>query len=554
MERVTAEVLVVGEGIAGLMAALAAQRRGASVLVIALGGGASGWLQGVNVPLGHADPRDTPAAHYEDIIREGRGISDPALVGDLVEGLAPAFFDLVGLGVEFARDHDRYRQRHASGSTYARCCFVASGMWGPVARRVLRSHLSTGGVRFERLRLVRLLTHGGRVCGAVAVRPRVGAPILVRCGATVLASGGVGNLYARSTYPGDVFGTSCAAAFRAGARISDMEFVQFEPLVVYRPQALRGFVMPTTLFGDGAVLRDRSAIRFLIESRPQGEKGIGKEDLVLAMAEVARRGRGLPRSGAVWLDARDVPRQVLEGYPWLYPVLLRRGVDLSRDLVEVLAAAHTTLGGVVVDAARRTSVGGLFAAGEAAAGTHGAGRLAGGSGSDVLVSGVRAGRSAAEDVSAPVPWPTLEDAFRETFVDEAISGIAPVPAQAALRRARTLLGRAAGILRMEPALRAAYEEIRGLFAAHEPTGPLPPGAAAWRVADALLVSGMILEGALARRESRGAHQRVDHPRTDPELAHRRLLPWRPNRPFCTDDAPAGATAAPAEPSVEVGGS
>lgn len=541
MDTRTADVLVIGEGIAGLMAALAVQRAGATVLVIGLGGGASGWLQGVNVPLGHADPRDTPDVHFDDVVREGRGLSDPALVRDMVDGLCATFAELVALGVDFARDDDRFRQRHASGSTYPRCCFVASGMWGPAARRVLRRHLTAAGVRFARLRLVRLLTDELGVCAAVTVPPGATAPVLVRAGAIVLASGGIGRLFPHSTYPADVAGGSYAAAFRAGALLSDMEFVQFEPLVVHQPSVLRGFVVPTTLFGDGAVMRDRDGVRFLLESRPQGEAGIGKEELVLAMADMARRGRSLPGSAAVHLDARGVPRAVLEGYPWLYPILLKKNVDLKSDLLEVLPAAHTMLGGIVVNAARRTTLAGLFAVGEAAAGTHGAGRLAGGSGSDVLLSGARARPAAADGARVLAPWPVIQERFRELFAGETTSSPAPTRAEAvALRRARLLLDRAAGIFRTEDTLRAALAEVRELFWSVEPTQPVPPASAAWRAADALMVSGMVLESALARRESRGAHQRLDYPDSDPRLARRQLLPWRPGRPFDREDVLARA--------------
>ena len=173
--------------------------------------------------------------------------------------------------------------------------------------------------------------------------------MVIGTGAVVLASGGAGGIFEHSTYPRDVTGTSYAMAYHAGARLMDMEFIQFEPLVAYAPKALRGFVIPTTLFGDGATLRDKDGKRFLLEVRPQGEAGIGKETLVLAMADMARRGRA-EASGAVWLDARAVPRQVLEGYPWLFPYLAKRGVDLACELVALLPG--TTIEGAMSVARR----------------------------------------------------------------------------------------------------------------------------------------------------------------------------------------------------------
>ena len=395
--ELSADVLVIGQGVAGLMAAFTAAEAGARVLVVGIGNGASSWLQGVNVPLGHGDPRDTPAALEADILREGHGLSDPALARATAEEAPAAFETLLRIGVDFARDGVRFRQRHASGSTFARCCYVASAMWGPVAMQALRTALRTmPQATFLRARMARLLREDGRVIGAVGAEERDGRPVLIHAPAVILASGGLGDLYEHSTYPAETYGASYAMALAAGADLSGMEFIQFEPLVGYAPADIRGYVIPTTLFGDGAFLRDAAGRRFLLEERPQGEAGIGKEELVYAMAGMERAGRALP-SGAVWFDATQVPAATLQAYPWFWRFLTKHGIDPSRQPIEVLPAAHTCLGGVAVDVARRTTLPGLYAAGEAAAGLHGAGRLAGGSGTDVIVSGRRAGLTAASE-------------------------------------------------------------------------------------------------------------------------------------------------------------
>ncbi|UCE31554.1 MAG: FAD-binding protein [Burkholderiales bacterium] len=531
VQRLDPDVLIIGDGMAGLMAAMRARRSGARTLVLGLGGGASSWLQGVNVALGHADERDSLEVHAADIGREGRGVSDPGLVHDTAYGAPDAFAELVRSGVDFARDEGRFRQRHASGSTYPRCCYVPGMMWGPKARRVLHRALAAEGVTFARLRVVRLLADGGRIHGAVAVSADGARTMLVRAPAVIIASGGVGRVYAHSTYPSDVSGASYALAFRAGAELADMEFIQFEPLVAFRPVELRGYVMPTTLFGDGACLRDRNGERFLLEFRPQGEAGIGKEDLVLAMAEMPRRGRSEP-DGAVWLDARAVPARVLEGYPWLYGYLLRRQIDLAQQMVAVLPAAHTCLGGVRVGGDRATSVSGLFAAGEAATGVHGAGRLAGGSGTDVIVSGMRAGDAAAAARGSPAPWGVLESGFRAVFAPgPARARRAPAARHPVLREASERMATAAGIWREERTMRDALDRIHALFEAVEPAGPVSANDPRLPLADQLMVSGMILASAIARRESRGAHQRTDFPATDPSLARSLPLPWPAGRPF-----------------------
>jgi aspartate oxidase len=289
--------------------------------------------------------------------------------------------------------------------------------------------------------------------------------------------------------------------------------------------------MPTTLFGDGALLRDKDGRRFLLEFRPWGEAGIGKEELVLAMAEMARRGRAEP-SGAVWLDARDVPVAVLEGYPWLHRFLLTKQIDLTRDLVAVFPAAHTCLGGLVVDVSRAATVGNLFAAGEAAAGVHGAGRLAGGAGTDVLVSGAKAGEAAAASAETWASWSVLTDLYSDSFTENALPHQGPSPQQAKIRRrCQELMGEVAGIWRTAETLRSALAEIHQMFMHVEPTTPVSPASYHVKLADMLLVSGMVVACALRRRESRGAHQRSDYPDTNRTFATSLPLPWPHEAPF-----------------------
>jgi aspartate oxidase len=515
MQTEQTDVVVVGAGVAGLVAALRASNEGARTLVLSEGGGASCWLQGVNVALGHVDARDSPSVHFDDIVREGYGLSNRDLVQDTTQHAVDVFEELHALGVGFAQDGKRFRQRFASGSAYPRCCYVPGMMWGPKARQVLTAALKArSNVTFKRAHVLRVLTDEGRAIGVAATLQRTGAPILVDAGAVLLASGGVGGVFEHSTYPRDVTGASYAMAWHAGARLVDMEFVQFEPLVAYEPQAVRGFVIPTTLFGDGATLRDKDGMRFLLEVRPQGEPGIGKETLVLAMADMARCNRA-ETDGAVWLDARAVPRQTLESYPWLYPYLAKRGIDLACDQVALLPAAHTSLGGILVDRHRESSVPGLFAVGEAAGGVHGAGRLAGGSGTDVLASGSRGGLAAAQCGLGRNPAGRAREVFARLFNEEALL-IPPTRRQRLVHsEVRSLMSHAAGIWRNGEDLSRALTRVRELHEELAPQKPVPAGSYAVVLADILLVAAIILESALARRESRGAHQRIDFPDTDP---------------------------------------
>ena len=514
MQTDQADVVIVGAGMAGLIAALKASHEKSSVLVLSKGAGASCWLQGVNAAVKQSNSPDSPKIHFEDIVREGYGLSNPDLARDTAIHAIEVLEELRELGVNFAEDNGFLKQRHASGSTYPRCCYVSGMMWGPKARRVLISALKKRpNVTFKHAHVLRVLVDKDRAVGVAAVMAPSGRPFAVSSSAVILASGGVGGIYDHSTYPRDVTGSSYALAFHAGAQLIDMEFMQFEPLVAYEPKSIRGYVIPTTLFGDGATLRDKHGERFLLEVRPQGEPGIGKETLVLSIADMARQNRA-QSSGAVWLDARSVPKQVLDGYPWLFPYLMKRGVDLTKDQVAILPAAHTSLGGILVNQDRESTISGLFAVGEAAGGIHGAGRLAGGSGTDVLASGSRAGKAATLNQHALLNTSEINKLFSNMFTHEVVS-MTPTPQERKLHsELRALMSKSGGIWRDEKNLCEGIDKLKKIQDKISFSYPIPAGSFSVILEDMLLVSNLILKSALSRCESRGAHQRTDHIDTD----------------------------------------
>ncbi len=523
MERLEADVLIVGRGLSGLMAAWHAAQAGANVLVLGLGGGASGWLQGLNVAHGHADPRDNTAVHAADILREGAGINRPDLVSDTVERAIDGFMDLVALGVPFARDDGGFRQRRAVGSSYARSCYVAESMWGPAASKILLARLSAlGNVRLERRRVVRILRSDQSVAGAVVVDPRDVMPGLVRAPVVVIASGGVGSLYAHSTYPADITGASYALAHHAGAAIADVEFMQYEPLVARNPSAARGYAYPTTLLSEGAVLRDRDGKRFLLETRPEGEVGIGKEELVRCIAEMADAGRSIDGTG-VWLDATAVPTEKLANYRWLGKFFRSHGLDPAKEPLDIWPAAHASLGGIVVDRERSSTVPGIYAVGEAATGIHGAGRIGAGSGTDVLASGVIAGRAAAAAAQVPaLPWAAVDEVWHRQFdIDVPANDLSDRDWAAFRQRLAVILSEAGGIFRTDSELGCGLKALQDLAVETMPDVRPHPGSRRLELADRLLVAELILAAARGRQESRGTHMRRDFPQPVPALASSR---------------------------------
>jgi L-aspartate oxidase len=496
------DLLVIGAGVAGLAAALAVEGR--SVLVASetpLGRDlASAWAQGgIAAALGS---EDSPRLHAADTVAAGAGI----VARDAVETLAneaPAAVDaLVRLGVPFARDadgalalglegaHERRRIVHAADATGA--AIVAALV--AEARRRPNVTLCAG------LRATALLQRAdGRIVGAVLLAPS-GDEVVVEAGAVILATGGFGGLFARTTTPAGARGAGIALAARAGATLADLEFVQFHPT------ALRIAADPLPLVseavrGEGALLVDVAGARIMTGIDARGE--LAPRDVV-ARAVSACEAAG----GHVFLDARAALGERFPAqFPGIFAVALRAGLDPRTTPLPITAATHYTIGGVATDTDGRTSLPGLWACGEVAAtGLHGANRLASNSLVEGLVFGARAGRdvaSRAVERSAPAAWRAMHGRAPAGYGD----------CSAALRPLRTAMSAGLGVVRDEAGLTHALQT----FAALERTADDD------RVADAALVAAAVARAALERRESRGAHFRADHPASDPRFAHRAFV-------------------------------
>ena len=500
MERIETDVLVIGGGGAGLMAAITAAENGVGVELISKGDCSTREISALNVPLGHEDPRDGPEIHYEDTMRGGCFINEGGLVRELVLGAKPALGRLEALGVRFNRRGDLYAQRLVSDSTYPRSLFFDDSLGIELMDKLRRGAEERGVAIREGLMATRLLISDGRAVGAAAVRIKDGGELAFIAKAIVLASGGAGQVYQFTTNADCMTGDGYAMAYEAGAELMDMEFVQFEPTIVAYPPECRGLLIPTALLLKGAKIRDGEGVEFLRSYR------MPKSELAREIYARISEGRGSER-GTVFFDATGLPGELVRGgFPRIWRALRSHGIDLSADLVEIAPAAHYMMGGVRIDAHCRTSIPGLYAAGEVAGGVHGANRIAGNS-IDIIVFGAKAGEEAARWAkgSAAVGGAGIPSGGRRAELKE--GGRDPSEVKRAVKE---VMQAKASVIRDGAGLSEGLRLLSGLRGSLEFDSASRPHEAEEAI-NMLLVSGMILWAALQREESRGSHFRRDYP-------------------------------------------
>ncbi|MEP6758208.1 MAG: FAD-binding protein [Actinomycetota bacterium] len=476
--------VVVGAGAAGLWCALHAVDRGV-VTVVAPGAAelsATAWAQGGIAAVN--GPDDSPARHAADTIAAGAGLCDPAAVDVLVREAPEAVAELVAMGMRFDEGdgsaleggHSVRRVHHAGGDRSGRALHQ-------FLEQVVEGH---GGIVRVDARAVAVETRAGAASGV-----RVEGGAVIAADRVVLATGGACGIFGRRTGPDTSVGEGLALAWRAGAALADLEFVQFHPTALDVP-GHPARLLTEALRGEGAVLRDGSGESFMERFHPLGD--LAPRDIVARAVLQIREETGMP----VFLDATAVTN-VARRFPTADEQCREVGLDIATTPVPVAPAAHYCMGGVLTDLWARTSVAGLFAAGEVAStGVHGANRLASNSLAEALVFGRRA--AVADDGTAHIEDPQ--------------DPLAPEPPGAmALSRIRARTDRFLGVRRDGPELRMSIDELANAAD--------PGGARA-----ATLVAWLMTGAAECRRESRGGHYRVDFPSRDPALQARQAVDRR----------------------------
>ena len=517
MDRAARGPLIVGSGIAGLYVGLRARELGLRPTIVTkarLEESNTRYAQGgIAAAIG---PGDRPALHFDDTVRAGDGLVDRAAARVLAWEAPARIADLVRYGVPFDTVEGRISLGREGAHSRARILHAGGDATGLSIEEALRHRVLEAGVDAREETVLRALRPGGpRGPVAVLSRPDGSGAEELEAGPIVLATGGAGSLYRQSTNPSIATGDGIAIAFRAGALLSDMEFLQFHPTVFAREGAPR-FLITEAIRGEGAVLRDHRGERFLVAERGEGE---------LAARDVVARAiqREILRSGhpCVYLDATKIPRnQLFARFPSVCRFLQTYGVDPSRDWIPVAPVAHYMIGGVTTDLEGRSSLPGLYAAGEVAStGVHGANRLA----SNSLLEGLVFGEHVARQLAAPVAGAPRAPERMLPIADRPGAGRTGSADQIAEVRDR--LWEDVGILRTARGLRRAIATLGEIA---RTTAPAADGELPGPVANAALTASLIARAALYRTESRGAHYRDDWPR--PRAVWRRHIGLRLRAP------------------------
>ncbi len=542
-EVVEADAVVVGTGVAGLTAALGLAPRHVVVLTkTRIASGSSTWAQGGIASAMAKD--DSPGLHAADTMAAGDGLADPEVVEHLTSDGPFRVSQLIALGAQFDRAPDGALRMGREGAHSRRRILHAGG--DATGTEMVRALIET--VQHEPAIEVSehtfasdLALDGGRVVGVLAERDD-GRPVLFLAPAVVLATGGLGNSYLHTTNPPEATGDGHAMAARAGARLVDMEFVQFHPTALNvakgrmgDPQALAGTahapdgpmpLLTEALRGEGAVLVNGAGYRFMVDEHPLAE--LAPRDVV-ARAIWRRQAEGQ----AIYLDARDaVGDRFPSRFPTVFAACRKYGIDPRHELMPVSPAAHYHMGGIAVDSRGRSSLPGLWACGEAAStGVHGANRLA----SNSLLEALVFGAWVAEDIRSATPQISCraESALVPSTGPTPSSNGQGAPLAAANRTdalhagdnraaerdvidaVRRLMWEQVGLVRDAAGLTAALAALEGLAA----EAPHASGEAR----NLLLVARLIATTALARTESRGAHYRSDFPAPDARWQRRLFL-------------------------------
>jgi fumarate reductase (CoM/CoB) subunit A len=532
--RLYYDIVIVGGGGAGAQAALSARGSSGTRTVALLDKGIFGRsgctiLGGFscNAALGSKDPRDSPAAHFEDTVREGRYINDQNLVKIYTEKAPERVEELQKLGPVFETEDGKIKQEMVPGHSFPRAAFnnlhTGRSMILALKREVLRKNIDI----YNECVIFDILCRDNSVCGALGYDMNRGRFMHFACKAIILTTGGCGQLYENTTTSRGSTGDGLALAYHAGAAVQDMEFIQFFPTAQCYPRLLRlNPTFPSMLrYRAGCRLYNSEGTEFMKDKMPDWRFKVTRDELAHAIYEEIRNGRGSPHGG-VFMDVLHLSEEeIVDTFSFanMFGSLLKMGIDLRKDSIETTVASHFSMGGIRVNQRFATCIQGLFAAGEAVAGIHGANRLPGNALSEILVTGYEAGSNAAVYAKNTEHEPYDEDRIDEKIRKKELllerkDGIDPISIK---RRIKKLMWENVGVIRDGSGLSHAISELKELRDQVKNMG-VSTKTYVWNkeLVDALeaefmiTVALLVAEAAQCRKESRGAHFRKDYPEAD----------------------------------------
>jgi len=524
------DVLIIGAGGAGLRAAIEALAKGASVGVVCkslLGKAHTVMAEGgIAAAMANVDAADGWRPHFRDTMRGGKFLNNWRMAQLHAQEAPDRVRELEQWGALFDRtESGAILQRAFGGHTYKRLCHVGDRTGLEMIRTLQDRGVQLGFDVYMECTVTRLLTAGGRIAGAFAYWRENGRFIVFKAKSIVIATGGIGKAWPVTSNSWEYTGDGMTLAYEAGAELMDMEFVQFHPTGMVWPPGVQGLLVTEAVRGEGGILRNKLGERFMEKYDPKRMELSTRDVVARSIYTEVKEGRGTEHGGA-YLDISHKPAEyVKKKLPSMYHQFKELAdVDITKGPMEVGPTCHYMMGGIRVDAeTAQSTLPGLFAAGEAAAGLHGSNRLGGNSLSDLLVFGRRAGLAAA-DYAKQVTSPGLVIAQIEEAEKELLAPFSNTGSEspyAVHRDLQTVMQSLVGIFRAEEDLKKAFAELedlkaRAARASVEGSRLFNPG---WHLArelkSMLTVSEAVALSALARTESRGAHSRIDYPNYDP---------------------------------------
>jgi len=494
------DYIIIGSGIAGLYTALLAQEQG-SVLIITKGDIEdcnTRYAQGgIAAPIGL---NDTPALHFNDTIKAGDGLSDPEAARILTDEAPDRISDLVRLGVPFDTVNGSIALTREAAHSVPRVLHAGGDATGAHIERTLSNRVREKKIKvLENCLVTDILIDGGKVTGARTIDLRTSSALEFGCKYMILATGGAGHLFKYTTNPDVATGDGVALAFKAGAELTDMEFYQFHPTALRLP-GVAPFLISEAVRGEGGILRNVEGYRFMTNYSSQGE--LAPRDVVARSIVFEMRKTGSDR---VFLDVTHLPVSVvMTRFPNIYKFCSDQGLDITKGLIPVAPAAHYMMGGVKTNIWGETNIDGLFAAGEVACtGVHGANRLAPNSMLEVLVYSKRIIQRTAGQQGEDHLHDIGEARYSLKMEDLPQPDVSP-----SLRALQDMIWNKAGIIRDK----AGLSQARTTLAAWHKRLPEPTDRPSYELNNLVLTGRLLVESALIREESRGAHFRSDFPR------------------------------------------